>query len=85
MPVMVLLSNMAREQHSRVTGTWKAIVGVVLQRLGGKANLSEIYQEVSRAAPDKLKANPNWEAKIRQTLNSNQLFASSERGVWALA
>ena len=85
MPIMVLLNTMAREQHSRVTGTWKSIVGVVLQRLGGKANLSEIYQEVGRAAPDKLKANPNWEAKIRQTLNSNGLFASTERGVWALA
>ena len=85
MPVMVMLSNMAREQHARITGTWKSIVGLVLQRLGGKANLAEIYQEVSRAAPEKLKTNPNWEAKVRQTLNSNMLFASSERGVWALA
>lgn len=83
--ILVLLSNIAQQQKSRVVGTWKSIVGLVLQRLGGKANLAEIYQEVSRAAPERLASNPNWQAKVRQVLNSTGLFASSERGVWQLA
>lgn len=84
-PILVLLGSIAREQHARLTGTWKSIVGLVMQRLGGKAGLDQIYQEVSRAAPQKLAENPNWKAKIRQVLNSTGLFRSSERGVWILA
>jgi len=83
-PLLVLLGSMAREQHSRLTGTWKSIVGLVMQRLRGKASLDQIYQEVSRAAPQKIADNPNWKAKVRQILNSTGLFSSPERGVWAL-
>ncbi|HQT51024.1 MULTISPECIES: hypothetical protein [unclassified Acidovorax] len=84
-PILMLLGAMAKEQYARLTGTWKSIVGLVMQRLGGKANLDQIYHEVSRAAPNKLAENPNWKAKIRQVLNSTSLFRSSERGVWMLA
>ncbi len=83
--LLVLLGTMAREQHSRLTGTWKSIVGLVMQRLRGKASLDQIYLEVSRAAPQKLADNPNWKAKVRQVLNSTGLFTSPERGVWMLA
>lgn len=84
-PILVLLGNIAKEQQARLTGTWKSIVGLVMQRLGGKAELDQIYHEVSRAAPQKLAENQNWKAKIRQVLNSTGLFRSSERGVWMLA
>lgn len=84
-PILVLLGNIAKEQQARLTGTWKSIVGLVMQRLGGKAELDQIYHEVSRSAPQKLAENPNWKAKIRQVLNSTGLFCSSERGVWMLA
>lgn len=84
-PVLVLLGTIAKEQHARLTGTWKSIVGLVVQRLGGKAKLDDIYQEVSRAAPQKLSMNPNWQAKIRQVLNSSGMFSSTERGIWMLA
>lgn len=84
-PLLVLLGTMAREQHSRLTGTWKSIIGLVMQRLRGKASLEQIYQEVARAAPQKLAVNPNWKAKVRQVLNSTGMFSSPERGLWMLA
>lgn len=83
-PILVLLSNIARQQQARLTGTWKAIVNVVLQRLGGKASLSEIYAEVQRAAPQRMATNPNWQAKVRQTLQMGSAFRSCERGVWQM-
>lgn len=83
-PILVLLGQMAREQYARLSGTWKNIVKTVLIQLGGKADLGQIYQAVTQAAPEKLASNPNWKAKIRQTLNSNQEFAPVERGTWAI-
>ena len=85
MPLIVLLGTVAREQAERVKATWKSVINLVLQRLGGKADLSEIYNEVARAAPEKIAQNPSWRAKVRQILNSTGRFASSERGVWQFA
>lgn len=85
MPLIVLLGTVAREQAERVKATWKAVINLVLQRLGGKADLSEIYNEVARAAPEKIAQNPSWRAKVRQILNSTGRFVSSERGVWQFA
>lgn len=85
-PMLLILGKLAREQQARLTGTWKNIVRLVLQKLGGKAELKDIYQAVSKDAPEKLATNPNWQAKIRQVLNSNEsLFAPVDRGIWALA
>lgn len=84
-PVLVLLSNIAKEQAARVRGTWKAIVNLVLQRLGGKADLKAIYAEVARAAPERISQSEHWQAKVRQILNSTGRFKSSERGVWQFA
>jgi hypothetical protein len=80
------LASMARQQSARLTSTWKAIVRTVLMSLGGSACLADIYAKVAENAPDRLAANPNWQAKIRQTLNSNDdYFAPVDRGVWKLA
>lgn len=85
-PILLLLSNVAKQQYGRVTGTWRNIVSVVLQRLGGKAQLSAIYDEVAKEAPQRLTENTNWQAKIRQVLNtSKSLFSSHERGIWQFA
>ena len=64
MPLIVLLGKVAREQAERVKATWRAVINLVLQRLGGKANLSSIYDEVARAAPEKIAQNPSWQAKV---------------------
>lgn len=84
-PVISLLRTLASAQQARLTGTWNSIVGLVLQRLGGKADLPAIYAEVSRSAPDRLQSNPHWKAKVRQTLQLSKKFTACERGVWLLA
>ena len=86
MPVMVLLRDLAVEQHNRLVGTWKNIVKTILIKLGGHADLKTIYDAVSNSAPEKLATNTCWKEKVRQTLNQNPaLFAPCSKGVWALA
>ena len=85
-PYMLLLGNLAREQQARLTGTWKNLVRLVLQRFNGQASLQDIYSTISKEAPEKLATNPNWMAKVRQVLGTNEkLFTSTDRGLWALA
>ena len=85
MSALATLSAMAHDQAGRLRGTWKVIVRMVLVALGGKASLSDIYSQMSRHAPDRVAANENWMAKVRQTLQLHEDFTSSERGVWQLA
>lgn len=80
-----LLSVIANEQAQRLRGTWKTIVRNVMIAAGGKLSLQELYEMVASGAPDKIAQNPNWQAKVRQTLNSNEDYFSVERGVWAIA
>lgn len=85
-PVLVMLADLARTQQQRLSGVWRNIVRSVLLRLGGQANLQDLYKAIAESAPEKLATNPNWEAKVRQVLNSTPaLFVSKERGVWACA
>lgn len=78
------LAVMAKQHASRLKSTWKAIVYQAMVQLGGKAKLQDIYRVIANGAPDKLIANDNWQAKIRQTLQLDKAFGSNERGVWQL-
>lgn len=83
-PVLILLSNTAKEQQARLAGTWKNIVRLVVLALGKPTSLDSIYQEIQRNAPERLAENPNWKAKVRQVLNQNRdIFKSLDRGIWA--
>ncbi len=62
--------------------TWRAVVEWTLRKLGGKANLTEIYSAVAEKAQEKIKANPNWQAKVRQVLQKHA--SNVEWGVWAI-
>ena len=85
-PVLVMLSSLARQQYVRLSGTWKNIVKTVLAQLGGQADLPRLYEAVAQAAPEKLVQSNTWRDKIRQTLNQNPaMFKPIERGVWAIA
>lgn len=85
-PVLLMLRDLAQQQYARLSSTWKSIVKSVLMQLGGKSDLQTIYKAVEESAPEKLAKNPNWKAKIRQTLNQHRdLFRSDEVGVWAVA
>ena len=48
-----------------------------------EARLSDIYMEVEKVAANLIANNPNYKAKIRQTLQKH--FRNVERGVWAIA
>lgn len=52
------------------------------RKCGGSANLSELYDVISQGAQEKAKSNPNWKAKVRQTLQN--MVVNVERGVWEL-
>lgn len=84
--LFLLLETVAREQHARVKGTWRSVLRLVLQQLGGKARLEAIYDAVLQSAPDRVQKNPhNWKAAIRRTLQEAKDFASQDRGVWGMA
>lgn len=48
--------------------TWRVIVGEALEELNREATLSELYDAVVRLAPNRVKSNPHYKAKIRQTV-----------------
>jgi hypothetical protein len=80
-----LLGAMARQAHQRLQGVWKAVIHECFVRSGKEAMpLADLYQVVAANAPEKVAANENWRAKVRQTLQSDPRFQSVDRGVWAL-
>jgi hypothetical protein len=60
--------------------TWRAVVEWTLRKLGGKANLSENIFCCCREAQEKIKANPHWQAKVRQVLQNMSQTSSGESG-----
>jgi hypothetical protein len=75
-----------REHH----WTWRQVVRLALQSLGGSAKLRDIYAEVTslrygeRSIPDRWQ-NTHWQEKIRQQLQIHPEFESLGDGRWALA
>lgn len=81
--IFYFLNTVAKQAQQRLTGTWLNIVKIALCSLGQPASLEMIYQSISHCP--KVQANTNWKAKVRQILNQNPLYFSSEqRGVWRL-
>ena len=64
------------------SATWKDVVAAVLSKLGRNASLDDIYREID--GHEKCRTNPNWQAKVRQTLQRMNAYHTS-RGVWAAA
>ena len=63
--------------------TWRDVVHAVLEDAGHEMTLSDIYSAID--GHKKAERNPNWQAKIRQTLQIYPEFHQVERGVWAAA
>ena len=62
--------------------TWRDVVYAVMDKLG-ESDLEAIYSEIE--GHEKAKSNPNWKAKVRQTLQMSERFQNKSRGVWAMA
>lgn len=72
--------DIASELQSRVATTWRNCIRIVMMKLQ-KASLETIYAEIEKVAANLIINNPNWKAKIRQTLQKH--YTNVERGVWA--
>jgi len=62
-------------------GTWRDVVVEHVRGLRGPVALADLYRALARHP--KAKANPHWQAKIRQTLQHGP-FERVGRGVWSL-
>lgn len=66
---------------TNVAKTWKVIVGDAIADLGGSANLQQIYAQVMALAPNKVKNNQHYRAKVRQMLQ--QHYTRISKGIYA--
>ena len=73
--------NKAKEFKDNIKSTWRTVVRMVMMQFDGPQTLDVIYSKVVAIAPDKVKNNPNYKAKVRQILQG--YCTSVERGVWA--
>lgn len=62
--------------------TWKDVVYKVVEELGGKATLSEIYEQIE--GHKKCDTCPTWKATVRKTLQFGP-YRHVDTGVWAVA
>lgn len=62
-------------------GTWAQEIARAMRELGGKASLADLYRFL--AGSPKTKRNSNWQAKIRQMLQSGP-YRNTSRGQWEL-
>lgn len=81
-PVTTTVKKMLDMRDSK-NSTWRDTVLAVLQHYGKEMSLSELYEEL--APHKKAKANPNWQAKVRQTVQDERYFKRTSRGHYAAA
>lgn len=72
--------EIASDAKKKVAMTWRSVIRVAMMKLQ-TASLSDIYAEIEKVAGSLIANNPNYKAKIRQTLQKH--FTNVERGVWA--
>ena len=85
--IMSILSDLAAavERHTgRARSTWRACVRLAMLSLGGHATLAVLYRRIAQDAPERLAANRNWQAKVRQVLQQDDSFEATAKGHWAL-
>lgn len=64
--------------------TWVQIVQAAVEALGGRASVSEVYDEVARQFTERVATAQWWREKVRQVLQGPR-FIRLERGVYTLA
>ena len=81
-PVM-MTTRKTFDMRDSVNTTWRDTVHAVLEHYGKEMSLQELYEEL--APYKKAKANPNWQAKVRQTVQDSRYFRRTARGCYAAA
>ena len=64
--------------------TWLQIVQASVEALGGRADLTPVYDEVARQFGERVAQAQWWHEKVRQVLQGPR-FVRLERGVYGLA
>lgn len=75
--------EVSRKLEMLSRANWSAVISAALNKLGGQASLPEIYETIEADAPQTVEKRPNWQARVRGTLQTH--FRNIERGVWAVA
>jgi hypothetical protein len=75
--------ELSKRLKAAANANWKGVCREALMRLGGQADLQAIYAMVEQDAPEMVTGRPNWQARVRATLQ--EIGQNVERGVWAVA
>lgn len=70
------------DTRTRKKLSWHSVVLNAMEKLGGRATLQELYDEIDGHA--KTETNNHWKEKIRQTLQIYDDFKNVSRGVYEL-
>lgn len=81
-PVM-MTTRKTFDMRDSLNTTWRDTVHAVLEHYGKEMSLQELYEEL--APYKKAKANPNWQAKVRQTVQDARYFRRTARGHYVAA
>lgn len=74
--------DFVRDLRAMVNVTWNDLIKAALQALGGQATLTQLYQVLEGCK--KSANNANWQAKIRQTVQSSQAVNRVAEGTYGL-
>ncbi|MDR6218619.1 hypothetical protein [Deinococcus soli (ex Cha et al. 2016)] len=80
--VYLVLADVVTRQAAATRGTWRNVVRLALQTLGGRADLSALYAYVGDHP--RASGKTHWKEKVRQTLQLYPEFQAADRGVWTL-
>lgn len=70
------------DNRTKTKMSWLNVVASAMERLGGSATLKDLYSEIEGHA--KTKTNNNWQAKIRQVVQTYKDFENVDRGRYRL-
>lgn len=74
--------DFVRDLRKMVNVTWQTLIESAVQALGGRATLKQLYEALNGC--QKASHNQNWQAKIRQTVQTDAAFVAVVRGEYAL-
>lgn len=75
--------KLKQDLRDSVNVTWRDLVAAVLEDRSKELTLREIYRKID--GHKKCENNINWQAKIRQVLQSHTCFVHVSKGCWAMA
>lgn len=80
---ILMTQQLKRDIRNMPGATWRDILADVMESFQGAVHLEQIYDRVSQYG--RAQKQQFWKDKVRQTLQAHpNIFASPQRGMWAL-